>query len=142
MRDDKDKLLLAIKQGKTVKRLERDFSQFIIPVTQKTGSSEEVVGLLVLEIDNRSVKLTAFYNTIKNLVFGSVVAMLVAGIIYKLLSINLRPIKLVTETMTKLGSGDIDLDIPALNRQDEIGDMIDALTIFCLLYTSPSPRDA
>ncbi len=130
IKNNKETLTEATQQRKLLKRLEKNFSHFIIPVTQKTGNSKEIVGLLVLEIDNRSVKLTAFYNTIKNLVFGSVVAMLVAGIIYKLLSINLRPLKLVTEAMTKLGSGDIDLDIPALNRQDEIGDMIDALTIF------------
>ena len=32
--------------------------------------------------------------------------------------------------------------IPAYNEQDRIGETIDTLTSHCLLYTSPSPRDA
>lgn len=40
------------------------------------------------------------------------------------------PIRKMTTVMTELAAGDLDVDVPARNRKDEIGDMAKALDIF------------
>ncbi|MEM7045923.1 MAG: HAMP domain-containing sensor histidine kinase, partial [Pseudomonadota bacterium] len=42
----------------------------------------------------------------------------------------IRPIMMITQTMTKLADGDLCIPIPAVNRQDEIGDMARSLAVF------------
>jgi methyl-accepting chemotaxis protein len=41
-----------------------------------------------------------------------------------------RPVKAMTEAMTRLASGDLDVSIPAAGQRDEIGRMADAVLVF------------
>ena len=44
--------------------------------------------------------------------------------------------------VTSLGGGEVKLLLPYNNRLCRAGDMICGQALICLLYTSPSPRDA
>jgi methyl-accepting chemotaxis protein len=74
-------------------------------------------------------------------IFRSAVAWLVGGSAIVLGSVTLllfwivisgviRPTRRMTETMTRLASGDLAVDIPALERRDEIGLMARAVEVF------------
>ena len=41
-----------------------------------------------------------------------------------------RPLAKVTESMTALARGNVDTDVPVVNRRDEIGLMVESLTVF------------
>ncbi len=62
---------------------------------------------------------------------GGAVAMAVAGIMGWLLWGSIaRPVSRMTETMKALASGQHDVDVPATDRNDEIGSMAQAVLVF------------
>lgn len=68
---------------------------------------------------------------IATLVFGGVFAALAAAALAWLLSRTIvRPIVGMTAAMDRLASGENNIDVPALNRHDEVGRMAQAVIVF------------
>lgn len=61
-------------------------------------------------------------------VFASLVIAAVSS--YLLRRLATRPIGQMTETMSRLASGDMDVDVPYSQRRDEIGDMARSVVVF------------
>ena len=93
---------------------------------------EEVRALV--EQHNEGAEARAGQMIQQALVFiGAVVAAgLLVGFFFSLIFADriVRPITRITETMTKLAAGGLDVRLPAQSRTDEIGDMAAALQVF------------
>jgi len=66
----------------------------------------------------------------KMLVALGLAVLLIAGIGMLIGKASVGPLHAMTEAMTKLAEGDTEIEVPARNRGDEIGDMASALQIF------------
>ena len=100
--------------------------------TRYMTSLEEVRALV--EWHNQGAKARAEQMIRQALVFigAVVVAGLMIGLLFSLFFADrlVRPIRRITETMTKLAAGGLDVRVPAQSRTDEIGDMAAALQVF------------
>lgn len=59
-----------------------------------------------------------------------VAAAISAGLIFFVILSIVRPIRGMTDSMTHLSNGDTSVDIPSIDRRDEIGDMAKAVQVF------------
>jgi methyl-accepting chemotaxis protein len=100
--------------------------------TSYMSSLEEVRALV--ERHNEGAKARAAQMIQQALVFigAVVVAGMLTGLLFSLIFADriVGPITRITETMTKLAAGDLDVRVPAQRRTDEIGDMAAALQVF------------
>jgi methyl-accepting chemotaxis protein len=100
--------------------------------TRYMSSLEEVRALV--ERHNEGAKARAGQMIRQALVFIGAVVMagLLIGLLFSLIFADriVRPITRITETMTTLAAGDLDVRVPAQRRTDEIGDMAAALQVF------------
>jgi diguanylate cyclase (GGDEF)-like protein/PAS domain S-box-containing protein len=87
--------------------------------------ADELVRLLQKRID-------AFENERNQQVVASVSFLLIVIVALLILMRRLvvRPVRKVTSTMRKLAGGDLDIEVNAGGRRDEIGDMIKAINVF------------
>lgn len=95
-------------------------------------SSEDIKKLYAEALTSRSVHAakTVDESNRLSLAFGAV-SLLVGFVLSMALSRSIaRPIKAITGAMTQLSQGNLDVEIPAADRQDEIGEMAIALKIF------------
>ncbi|MEX3010465.1 methyl-accepting chemotaxis protein [Hoeflea sp. TYP-13] len=79
--------------------------------------------------DEQAAATTSNANMIVAIAVGLALLAAVALIITILRTV-MRPIKAMTETMAALASGDNTVEVPALERSDEIGDMANAVLVF------------
>jgi methyl-accepting chemotaxis protein len=80
-------------------------------------------------------KLSAFENmaSLRNtsIITSAVITLFITGSLVVLLQImSIRPIASVKETMALLASGDLTVDIPFIDKVDEIGQMAQAVQVF------------
>jgi hemerythrin-like metal-binding protein len=95
-------------------------------------SSEDIKKLYAEALTSRSTNTSALVNESNNwsLAIG-IISLLVGFVLSTLLSRSIaRPIKAITGAMTQLSQGNLDVEIPAADRKDEIGEMAAALNIF------------
>ena len=111
-------------------------TMFMTDAEQKFGSAEQKVSGLVatavqLEdaIDEQmgSLMHARLLTTAICTGLAILVAIVASTLIGRLIS---RPIAAMTGSMRRLADGDLDLDIPATDRQDEVGQMAQALLVF------------
>jgi methyl-accepting chemotaxis protein len=88
---------------------------------QAAGSQREAVASMLVRV-----------VSVRRLLLGaSVVAVGIGLTLALLIGLGIsRPILLLTRTMQRLAEGDLSLEIPALHRRDEIGQMAHALLVF------------
>ena len=68
---------------------------------------------------------------VTSLVVGGVAALLIAGLMGWLLTATIgAPVSLMTAVMRRLASGDNGVEVPAVGRKDEVGQMADAVLSF------------
>ena len=66
-----------------------------------------------------------------SLLIGGAVALVIAGLMGWLLSHTIAaPVAAMTAAMRRLSAGDNSVEVPAVGRQDEVGQMADAVTVF------------
>ena len=85
-----------------------------------------------LEISMSSSRAEAGIAATSRILTGSgvVLLILVCGVVLVIIGSVTRPINRITATMSQLAAGELELDIPALGRVDEIGQMAAAVAVF------------
>lgn len=88
------------------------------------------VGQTYLEFDlgyiNAKIKIILAFVLIGMFIFMTIIAL----IINRILNFAIHPVMDVTAVMTSLSEGNLDVTLPVARRNDEVRDMIEALTIF------------
>ena len=71
------------------------------------------------------------HDQVETLVMTGILFAIVVGIVlYTVRRAVIRPVNQLTASMTRLAAGDLDISIDLANRQDEVGNMGRALTVF------------
>ncbi|MFD2206227.1 methyl-accepting chemotaxis protein [Kiloniella antarctica] len=87
-----------------------------------------------VSVDVKKVSLEADENaaSVRNLIIGAaiVIFILMVAIGVVVLRSLTGPIRLITDVTTRLSEGDKDVDIPAVDNKDEVGEMARALLVF------------
>ncbi|MDX1737102.1 MAG: cache domain-containing protein [Alphaproteobacteria bacterium] len=127
---DKEFLSSATKEAIFVgdyKVSDKPFSLIAKPVQDFSG---EVLGVLVVGID-----ASFFESQIDQgqLISAGLLLAVILTVFLLSLLVNkslAKPIRSITSTMNELSNNNLAIDIPALNRKDEIGEMANAVAIF------------
>jgi methyl-accepting chemotaxis protein len=73
----------------------------------------------------------AVYGMIREaLAWAAGLILLLCGVAFVLARGLVRPIRAMTATMSRLASGELDVNVPGVGRRDEVGQMADAVQIF------------
>ncbi|HSV28286.1 MAG TPA: HAMP domain-containing methyl-accepting chemotaxis protein [Candidatus Omnitrophota bacterium] len=145
-RDDIDQEAMATKQA--VGRFVDGAYRYAYPIVlgETDGAKEEIcfschggMGMesgeviAVLSSSLSTVEAEAKLNTILTvLIVGGIIATLVAvlGVRAILNKVIASPVADMTKRMNQLAGGDVSVDVPALDRKDEIGDIARAVQVF------------
>ncbi len=126
--DERGRIIAAASQP------DYQFSSIIAPELQRSAAIVDAFGgvlgeLTVLVVHDRVA--AARNRALRDQIGGFLVVALFASA-FTLISITgvVRPIRRITDTMSRLKEGDLDLEIPGTGRRDEIGKMARALQVF------------
>ena len=99
------------------------------PVTN--GSGKELIGTLVVAWSlDRLGDRVATAVTFQAMLGVVVVLSLIFLLLYSLSKTVTKPVRMMTDSMTRLADGDIEAMVPGLGRRDEIGGMARAVQVF------------
>jgi len=101
-----------------------------VPVVRIDQGKQTVVGALELRMSTARADAAIARAAWVLALVGGVALIVVCGLLLWILKRATRPIEALTETMAKLSSGDLGVDIPALDRADEVGRMAHAVAVF------------
>ena len=101
-----------------------------VPVVRVDQGKQTVVGALELRMSTARADAAIAEATWVLALVGAVALVVVCGLLLWILKSATRPIEALTETMAQLSSGDLAVDIPALDRADEVGRMAHAVAVF------------
>ena len=126
-----DRVLPAIANGDTA-AAEKAYAELTSAYTAHRALIDEIVRLT--NDDNAAVEAEAtrrvgLFATILWLVSGLVVVVVGAGVLGVAFGV-IRPIARMTGVMKRLAGGEMDGEIPALDRKDEVGAMAGAVQVF------------
>jgi methyl-accepting chemotaxis protein len=126
-----DRVLPAIGKGDTA-AAEKAYAELTSAYTAHRSLIDEIVRLT--NDDNAAVEAEAtrrvsFFSMILWLVSGLVVVVVGAGVLGVAFGV-IRPIARMTGVMKRLAGGEMDGEIPALDRKDEVGAMAGAVQVF------------
>ena len=104
-------------------------SEYANPVLDSFALAQERVQQALLEATTRSNEASAFSKWLSIImsVLGIIIGIVIAIGIGRAIS---TPIAAITTAMKTLANGDTTVDIPGVNRPDEIGEMADAVQVF------------
>ncbi|MEO0363326.1 MAG: methyl-accepting chemotaxis protein, partial [Pseudomonadota bacterium] len=95
------------------------------------GKTGEVIGYAAFAWTLEPMRAQIADARLVSIVAGAVAMAATLGVVATLLrAIVTKPLLATKETMTRLADGDVGLDIPGLDRADEIGAMSKALAVF------------
>ncbi|MEM8948242.1 MAG: HAMP domain-containing sensor histidine kinase [Pseudomonadota bacterium] len=97
------------------------------PIKQANG---EIIGEVEIVVSDDRIRAENDYLIRWQTQEFLIVAFVVVLVVMVTVSNLVHPITRMTETMTKLAEGDLDVPIPAVKRHDEIGEMARALEVF------------
>ena len=91
------------------------------------GADGKTIGVLYV-----GVKKADFFADVENtilmaILLAGVVVLIVGGLSYMVLRSMFAPLGALSESMRTLAKGDTDIDVPALGRADEIGQMAESV---------------
>ena len=118
----------ALSSEESIHEVDGDLFATTAPILNPQG---ERIGTLVTQWNHKSIKQQIYTDSLKAalVALGLMVAMVIA-----VLSFNrrlvIRPLRKITGTMSQLADGDHSVDIPALERRDEIGAIAHAVEVF------------
>ncbi len=98
------------------------FAQSMAEVIQHMRDEKEEALVLAAQTSGWAKKVVGFF-----VVLAAAVAIGIAGALTRSL---VRPVRSLTDVMQRLSGGDLDVEIPARNRADEIGAMANATQVF------------
>ena len=90
----------------------------------------EMIGRLKLAVSGDHVQFAVKAIWWVGFAIVSAIIGISVGVIYLSFHVFTRPLRALTRTMQRLSDGDIDVDIPSLDRSDEIGDIARSIERF------------
>ncbi len=97
------------------------------PINHASG---KIIGEVEIVVSDDRIQAENAYLIQSHVWEFLIVAFVVLLVVMVTVSNLVHPITSMTETMTKLAEGDLNVPIPAVNRHDEIGEMARALEVF------------
>ncbi len=94
------------------------------------GDDQELVGTLVIAFSRERADAAARQELAGIALGGLIVLAVLCTLLVVLLGRVTRPIRAVTARMNGLAAGDVEAEIPATTRRDEVGEMARALVVF------------
>ena len=94
------------------------------------GGELQNIGKLHLQLTLQNLQETQNKQILATILIGAALLILLLSIIYLILRTLTGPINAMTKSMGELAEGNLQLDIPALHRMDEIGRMAGAVQVF------------
>ena len=101
-----------------------------VPVIRIDQGERKTVGTLELRMSTARADAAIARAVWVLTLVGAIALAVVCGLLLWILKRATRPIEALTDTMAKLSSGDLAIDIPALDRTDEVGRMAHAVAVF------------
>jgi len=101
-----------------------------VPVIRVEQGQQRNIGALELRMSTARADAAIARDIWVTTLIGGGALMMVCGLLFWILKSATRPIESLTNVMAKLSSGDLDVEIPALDRADEVGRMARAVEIF------------
>ena len=101
-----------------------------VPVIRLDQGRRQNVGALELRMSTARADAAIAEQTWILALIGAGALVVVCGLLFWILKSATRPIVTLTDVMTKLSSGQLDIKIPALDRADEVGRMAQAVEVF------------
>ena len=100
---------------------------------QRRGAIKTMEGLgwtVIVDADMDEINAPGENVGITNMGLSAGLLLILGVAISVILDRIIRPLRKITETMGKLAEGDTSVEVPALNRSDEIGEMASAVDVF------------
>jgi methyl-accepting chemotaxis protein len=101
-----------------------------VPVVRNDQGQQKIVGALELRMSTARADAAIAEETRILTLVGIGALIVVCGLLLWILKSATRPIVALTNVMAKLSSGELDIEIPALDRGDEVGRMAQAVEVF------------
>ena len=101
-----------------------------VPVLRLDGGQKKTIGALELRMSTARADAAIARGSLTLGLIGIAALVIVCGLLFWILKSATRPIVALTDAMAKLSSGQLDTDIPALGRRDEVGRMAQAVEVF------------
>ena len=101
-----------------------------VPVIRIDQGKQSTVGSLELRMSTARADAAIAKATWLLALVGGLALVVVCGLLLWILKRAVRPIEALTETMAMLSSGNLDAEIPARQRADEVGRMARAVEVF------------
>ena len=101
-----------------------------VPVVRIDQGKQTVVGALELRMSTARADEAIARATWTLTLVGICALIVVCGLLFWILKRAIRPIVSLTDVMAKLSSGELGIEIPALDRVDEVGRMAHAVEVF------------
>lgn len=100
------------------------------PIRQGDATGGKQLGVLEISMSAKRAEDAIAVTSRVLVISGVLMLLVVCGVVLLIIDGVARPINKVTATMSRLAAGDLLLDIPALGRKDEIGQMAAAVEVF------------
>lgn len=123
---DTDGLVLAEARGGDFRESARDI-RFEHPLRYERGGVSEPLGQLVLTMPTTTVTETVTRAVFRKLALSAAILVLIGTALSVVLIRLSHPLVRITETIDRIGEGDLDVAIPDTWREDEIGQVARAL---------------
>jgi methyl-accepting chemotaxis protein len=91
---------------------------------------DELGWTILVDADQDEIDAPGKDVGISNILASAILLMILGVAIIAILERIIRPLRKSTEIMRLLAEGDVSVDVPALDRSDEIGEMATALQVF------------
>ncbi|MDR3516139.1 MAG: methyl-accepting chemotaxis protein [Azospirillaceae bacterium] len=101
-----------------------------VPVTWTSGGKSSEVGHLDVHLTAARSYQQIRRETLTIAGIGGMSLIVVCGVLLAIIRTVVRPIATMTGVMTRLADGSTEVEIPALNRRDEVGQMARAVSTF------------
>ncbi len=127
-----EKMLEASRNGDGVRAMKIFVSEVSVAGLNTERNLERLVELNLKGAGEAEAVGDGIYSESRNLVFGAIglaVLFAIAATVFLRMSIA-RPIIIMTDAMTKLAQGDLNINVPSADQTDEIGNMAYALLVF------------
>lgn len=117
----------AIESEETITEVDGDLFSTTAAILNPSG---ERIGTLITQWNHQSIKQQTYADSLKAALMAAV---LMIVMVFAVLTLNrrfvIKPLREMTGTLSALADGDHSIDIPALNRQDEIGAIANAVDV-------------
>ncbi len=101
-----------------------------VPVIRVDGGQTKSIGVLELRMSSARADAAIGQASRELALLGFGGLAVVCGFLFWMLKRAMQPIVVMTDTMAKLSSGELDVGIPAIGRVDEVGRMARAIEVF------------